>query len=1261
MYHDLARGIPYTAPSVKFALWPSGATLLAVLFYLDAAIAAIPAIRVVVRSCSNRLSDITTHITDPADEPASVLAPVGSWLLWPSRRYFWLLLGSCLLSTMASLVLIWQARQNWALTLIGCNFPVALNTVLACGLFAHALIFAALSAVHLTHLLDRIAKQHWCCWLCDDVKQLAEQHAVKRRKWRGRIFGYLAVIFLLGTILVIFFMAKDTSDSQRRTAQPTDSSALGWGDWVRPHWAGTCLSFFLLVWSIVLFRAALRVLRWRLAAVRTPVADGGQAKAKGTVLVRFAVLGASAMHLSGWIVITLSGFPHVFAPAFARFVLGLTLIVASIHPFLLALLLLRPRVLWLVVCQACRRRTRPPRAGAEQTKMETCALCISYWVLSVAMLSTGVLLLIFGKISTSFYGIGWDADGIGRPRWSPSAAAVVLCLLTIIWSALLVGTSISARVRRPIGPLLGFNAPGFQHKIHGKLLQDIYGTLAFYLGTTTALIGMAVPVLSGFNLIDDKASRLALGTCLLVSMAMPLGLIYVTISGQPIGGLLFRTEYYQLHKATTVLFQTLIATFLVVGAFNAFLITAIESTTLCCAILWLLDACCLGLVVSVVASRKSCGIVRPLFQTSAGTVMIAHDGLTSFETRSMLTFCMAGVVALVAGVTSLTLSMWEVARDVVFGVDGANQGVGLTMVCHSPIVILTGRVFQRSRPWFIFQPTEMSKASPHHFGIAMYVLGLSLLAGGLAIIDFFQGGSTSYEPPPPPPPTDDPHAHTGLAAPDELTSALCALLVFDALVLFCAASVQASGRKWRLFCPLTSHRQHPLVAPALGGVATLFFLSAILLAWLSFMSLAEYLWRDRALPTLVEIVLAAHVAALHIAMQQMWAIRNGKAADRAAPSVLGIFTIGRSFMGWFYACTILAVAAGGGVFALPFTNGPMRREQSQYAAPLELLAGLLSVVGFSLAFSFGRSYRTDLSTTPILKAHNVMRQRRVYIVCGVLCNLLAAGSYAAALVPRGSLSSSGASLMLSVAVFGLLHVPLLTSLADVNASGVAAFGLAPHSRRFDLASGTVRTRRDLPVGFALFVTACLVSVISGALLVTTVVGVDRDNNIDTIVSSLAHEASPNDAEACTVVFGIESTLRSARGATPQMSWLNGDGQQYWLGLSEGFHPETPSAQEEMRLFCEALTWQETSVMNSQSGGYDCIMRELHVYATRHGLSWPISPEQFAPALYEMVTVESPYLRPYVGFRAEESSHGYPANESAMPREIAWLKVVFKSK
>ncbi len=1279
LYRRLAAGWNYRAPELNFALWPSGTVLLSTLLFVDAVMLGVPGL---LRYLRMGMGGCAGH--ESIDNCAGSVFACGG----PTMRSILQFTGSVLLGGLGALGLIMQSNERWAITLLGCHYPIALNATLAVGLFVHALIFAGLAAIFLTRLFDRIVSQRW--FFGDDDPDESEDSRQRRRERRGRLFVILSLLSLTAMALVISYMQPEREggggngvggDGNGRSGSTSDSP------W-QPHWVGICLATLCLLWSIVVMMAIVASVRNEPFGPFLPCSSTHDMRR--TVASLMMIYAFAALHAGGWAILALSGFGHILGFRGTQFALGICLLLSAALPAANAYVIHVQKPLGVL----------RPLVGLRSGQQANVLL----WsiVLAAGLLVSGLLLI------ASWVG-DWDgsgdggrgggssssrADGHGSDavRWSPPWSAVGIFVVWLLWSAAPLLAGYGTMLGKPMGHVLPIQCKAPGRPAHeARSLARQYGLLLVALAGLLLVLALVMLVLSGFGLLGaGDALRNLFGMCVLLTSLAPATLAFVVGYDTTVCGLLASTEFTRRHRTPVTLAYIdcmLICQLIAVAAFGA---TA-QFFAWWLAVVWLTNAAGCGFVVSVLATRVPVGCLRPLDppQVLGAGVRLQHDGLTPREARSLLLFSLIGALLVLLGLGSLVLAYYRDGHAAVFGGQASGAvALGFTFLIDAAAALALFVVCLRRKPLFVLQPTRWAHASRMptllSLGLATFCafLGGVLLDAYLPGLRSSSGAATGSERER----TSDAGGGSDggrLGDSDALAIWLACLGWMEALVLLLAAYVQALGRKWLCFRPLASHRASPFVAAglALGSAAAALF-GTVAAYVASDVGLAFELWQARSLPLVGEVTMAAHVALCSVALRQIRSYGGDAAVGVGGPSVLGIFTLGHTFLGAFTIACVGLLGCLTMLAVLPWQQRHSHAEDSGLLPVCELLGGLQAAAALYILFSHAHTYAADLThAQPQLnaaaamqrntvdedaEARSALRWRRGLLVTSVLLSIGSGCCYAVALGPADSLELDEQSYLavLGLAVLLLIHLPLLALVSDVFASGVAASGFAPRERII-APNGSVRSFASRRTGAALAVLTCVVAFAGGLLLVLALVTVDMRTDAGTLdvrVGGRVDEVPLMDSDECNVVFGLDPTPRSSGSAPRDMTWLDDQGQRRWVRLYAGFDPARYGwQQEEMRLLCQELVGsaRHPVVHSAWDNRGGCLMDAVFQYANATGHPWPVPEGDFIGVVLAVLS-SSPALRGSVGFLADATT-GYPSIEGARPTKIAWMKEQARSK
>ena len=1351
LYRRLARGsLSYRVPSLEFALWPSGTVLLSSVLFVDALLLLLSTgwpsalLRYLRRGIKGlRASSVSLEQQSP-DGWAGVICACGR-----VQRSLFGLFSSGLLAGLGALGLVLQSNERWAILLLGCHYPVALNAVLAVLFLAHALFFAGLGSIFLTRYFDRVVSQRWLFGEADPDEANPEASRRRRRTRRGCVFLVLAALMITAMALVINYMEpenegrpaiSDGSDGSDAEGDGSDGGGGGGPPW-KPHWEGICLATLCLFWSVVVMMAAAASVRNAPFGPFLPSCATNESRR--TKMSFVMVCTFALVHAGGWTLLALSGYDLIW-PRHAQLALGIGLLLSAALPAVYVCVLERKKPLCLLRPVPCSRAVA----------LVTCV------TLTLASSLAGVVLIAIvadafnkpelpatssitggrgtgrGENSTSPH----DGSGIDVPAWSPPWQAIGVCGVLLLWATIpLLAGFVTLRGQR-LGHLLPIEAKARLRVVPGpssrpraaeesNSVARKYGQLLVVLGTALLVLAFVLLVLSGFGafLGSGEDLRNLLGACVLVTSLVPAMLACVVgYDTTACGGLVASTDFTRRNRWTMTFAYVdlmLLCQLVSVAVFRA----NAEFFAWWLGVIWIINAAVSFMAARVVSTRVPVGFLRPLDppQVLGGGggvitgVRLQRVGLTPREAASLLLFSMLGALLLLFGIASLLLAYIWTGHDAVFGGDASVAiALGITLLIDAFLCLAVGIVFFRRTALFVFQPTEWARKSRVPAMLCFGLAALCLLIGSRYLSDHLpeirpSAGDITGDtpprasPPPPPPPPPGALARLSFGRADALAGCLACLGWAEAIVLLLAAYVQALGRRWACFRPLVSHDLYPYAASALVLGSAAVALAGTLAAYVAAdMKRWSYLWGVRVLPLVGEVTMAAHAAMLAVMLRQIgraWRKhRAGAIADGGGPSILGIFTLGRSFLVPFALAFVSLLGCLATVAVLPWQWRELFHASGQASGiepGLELLGGLQAAAALYFLFSHGHTYNEDLTHAQTqLHAAKAKPQgatlasvehrddkttlvwRRLLLAFSTLLALGSGGCYTLALGPKGLVEVDSERPYLTclfIALALLVHLPILAIHADVFSSGVAAGGFAPLERIIE-PNGRVRSFPSRRAGGALAVLTCAAAFATGVLLVVAMVTIEvRPSAVSGAASSgvrtggMADQVPLIDADKCSIVFGLDPTPRTTGAVPSELSWLDGQGQRRWARAYAGFDPGRYSwQQEELRLLCDELKGSSAhpvvhAAWDNRGG---CLMNRVYQYATRTGAyvnrtgvsyGWPLPEDDFLEVLL-LVLAGWPSLRGSVGFHADGTT-GYPTRVGGLPTRIAWMKEQVRSK
>ena len=746
----------YRAPTLAFALWPTGASLLATLLIVDALALVAP---VALRFHAN------VHR--------------GGKLL--TRRGIGLLLLGCTFSLCAGFVLSYQADETHALNNLGCSFPKLLNTALAVGLFLHSLVFSAIAAVYLTKLFHRCCAASW--WTADSSQPRQSRLAKHRRRvCKGRLFAALAVLSLLTTALVVHLMSQpvDDDDADRFALRPPPSPPPALGDW-SPTGPGLGLIALLVGWAMSASGASVAHMENTTIMHCLPTGRTEASRHKRGLLLQLAysiLLGLALL------MYMLHGFEYIVPQSMVLAMLTTILLASGVA-------LLFPTV---AICTKRRVLIFSPHSGRPQTSAGKYAFplaCAACWAL-------GIWTHISSSRVASAPPPPPSADDGDVHIWRASPLGFGLSGLLVLWSVAPGLSSMSAFCMRPIGPFLDISLEGLRYWTPVAATYVFVRTIGMaILAFTGVAVAVALPVVTGFeSIVSSEATRSAFGSCLVLTAAFPLLHAYVVVSDKPWKGLLRPTPLARKHPLKVATIELYTAALLVIGAMQVLRLSAepLDTHAAVLGLLWLFDAVFCFVVSEVVAVGVPFGFIRPV----TGSVRVAADAniRTAASTRqrdAMVLFAFGFVAFLVLGIATLVIAGWSSARLFLYGVDGAAYTLGAMLLVHGVVGAQATGVFCTGVPWYIFQPLRGSQGGwPTAVGLA---LTMGCFVGGLALIFATSGVVFTLKAQRREPTSRE------YASPwedwdgtfDGLSLALFALLACEAVLLAAAATVQAAS------------------------------------------------------------------------------------------------------------------------------------------------------------------------------------------------------------------------------------------------------------------------------------------------------------------------------------------------------------------------------------------------------------------------------------------------------------------------------------
>ena len=1349
LYRRLAAGsLSYRVPSLEFALWPSGTVLLSSVLFVDALLLLLSTgwpsalLRYLRRGIKGLHASSVSLEQQSPDGRAGAICACGR-----VQRSMFGLFSSGLLAGLGALGLVLQSNERWAILLLGCHYPVALNAVLAVLFLAHALFFAGLGSIFLTRLFDRVVSQRWLIGEVDPDEPEASRR--RRRTRRGCVFLVLAALMITAMALVINYMEpenegrppiSDGSDGSDAEGDGIDGGGGGGPPW-KPHWEGICLATLCLFWSVVVMMAAAASVHNRPFGPFLPCC--ATKESRRTKISILMVCTFALLHAGGWTLLALSGYDLIW-PRHAQLALGIGLLLSAALPAAYVCVLERKKSL-------CLLRPVRPVPDSRAIVLVTCV------TLTLGLSLAGVVLIAsvadaFNKPElpatssiTGGRGTGRGENstsphagsGIDVPAWSPPWQAVGVCGVLLLWATIpLLAGLVTLRGKR-LGHLLPIEAKARLRVVPGpslrpravveesKSVERQYGQLLIVLGTALLVLAFVLLILSGFGafLGSGEDLRNLLGACVLVTSLVPAMLACVVgYDTTACGGLVASTDFTRRNRWTmTFAYIDLMLLCQLVSV--AVLRANAEFFAWWLGVIWIINAAVSFMAARVVSTRVPVGFLRPLDapQVLGGEggvvtgVRLQHDGLTPREAASLLLFSMLGALLLLFGTTSLLLAYIWTGHDAVFGGDASVAiALGITLLIDAFLCLAVGIVFFRRTALFIFQPTEWACKSRVPAMLCLGLAALCLLIGSRYLSDHLpeirpSAGDTPprASPPPPPPPPPVAWARLSFESADALAGCLACIGWVEAIVLLLAAYVQALGRQWPGIRPLVSHSASPYAASALALGSAAAAIAGTLAAYVAAdKTRSSYLWGVRVLPLVGEVTMAAHAAMLAVVLRQIgraWRKhRAGAVADVGGPSILGIFTLGRSVLVPFVLAFVCLLGCLATLAVLPW-----QWRELFYASPqasgmepgLELLGGLQAAAALYFLFSHGHTYDEDLThaqtqlhaakakpqgaTLPSVEHRDdktTLVWRRLLLAFSTLLAMGSGGCYTLALGPKGLVEVGSERPYLTclfIALALLVHLPILAIHADVFSSGVAAGGFAPLERIIE-PNGRVQSFPSRRAGGALAVLTCAAAFATGVLLVVAMVTIQvRPSAASGAASSgvrtggMVDQVPLIDADQCSIVFGLDPTPRTTGAVPSELSWLDGQGQRRWARAYAGFDPGRYSwQQEELRLLCDELKGSSThpvvhAAWDNRGG---CLMSRVYQYATRTGAyvnrsgggyGWPLPEDDFLEVLL-LVLAGWPSLRGSVGFHADGTT-GYPTRVGGLPTRIAWMKEQVRSK
>jgi hypothetical protein len=640
LYRRLARGsLSYRVPSLEFALWPSGTVLLSSVLFVDALLLLLSTgwpsalLRYLRRGIKGlRASSVSLEQQSP-DGWAGVICACSR-----VQRSLFGLFSSGLLAGLGALGLVLQSNERWAILLLGCHYPVALNAVLAVLFLAHALFFAGLGSIFLTRYFDRVVSQRWLFGEADPDEANPEASRRRRRTRRGCVFLVLAALMITAMALVINYMEpenegrpaiSDGSDGSDAEGDGSDGGGGGGPPW-KPHWEGICLATLCLFWSVVVMMAAAASVRNAPFGPFLPscaTSESRRTKMSFVMVCTFALV-----HAGGWTLLALSGYDLIW-PRHAQLALGIGLLLSAALPAVYVcvlerkkpLCLLRPvpcsRAVALVTCVTLTLASSLAGVVLIASVADARALLFNKPELPATSSITGGRGTGRGENSTSPHA----GSGIDVPAWSPPWQAIGVCGVLLLWATIpLLAGFVTLRGQR-LGHLLPIEAKARLRVVPGPSLRPRaaeesnsvarkYGQLLVVLGTALLVLAFVLLVLSGFGafLGSGEDLRNLLGACVLVTSLVPAMLACVVgYDTTACGGLVASTDFTRRNRWTMTFAYVdlmLLCQLVSVAVFRA----NAEFFAWWLGVIWIINAAVSFMAARVVSTRVPVGILRPL-------------------------------------------------------------------------------------------------------------------------------------------------------------------------------------------------------------------------------------------------------------------------------------------------------------------------------------------------------------------------------------------------------------------------------------------------------------------------------------------------------------------------------------------------------------------------------------------------------------------------------------------------------------------------
>lgn len=1272
-----SSAMPYLAPRVEYALWPSGAGSLTAMMFIDTALLAV-LLAVKVRKSLRRRRPVVTQ---------------GRCVMLVFALAFF---------AFACFLLAFLLVPMWALEALGCHFPVYLNSALAAGLLLHGVIFAYIAAAYLTKFFYFLSRR----WLWADDEDSTNVSRLAKRKLRvakGQMFCVLSLVCFALMAVVLRFMDERTAEN----SSARQWYSTGWHWW--PIWPSLTLSLLILVWALLilaeafatLFRPSysdkewwMRALNFSFLARLRPLGDNDVMRQNNALY--FFALGATLFGCAFGVLVT-GGIPAILPYNVALRGTGYMCVLTSALPFALAFSTLAnmpvgifqaPRLLplsakllglWYLVLSALLvaagahilritfdATTREPNAAEDDASI---ALMWPHW----PGLWLHVMLLAWSGVAFTSLRVTLSGKSWGHFLPGEHAAATEDGRVPAVSRA--SDESASAPAAADV------QVTGRAHRLERasnrlKLLSACHITLQ-----ASAWIVLA---LSCFSSSTASAFRLILGYVLILTAGVCMLLTHVTAHARDLCGLIGPTSFQRRgqHLIGSAMFYVFLASLLLYAGLHCFEVVQLHMYALALGALWLTDALCCLHVCYVLITRRPAGCIRPLLSTS-----VAPDGIPSVRTVSRLEmfsttmYLLVGACFLLAGVGACVLSGWYEALTFVFDHKSLPLTLSATLLLHTLPCLLLVYVFGTRNACHVFQPTESARRW-------RLVARGRALQSALLLVAFAMSGSlllrTTLE-------GEDmfpsrlrfwlriESVHQLAVSGRIVTIALAVILALDAMFFVCAATSQISGESWHIFRPLqTDHRLSTVASCCLTScAASCAALSAGCAIVTCDASVCGLLWAAGAIPVFAEIVLSCHSAAFFASAVQIGRAVCARARPRSEVRVehhpvIGVLMLPSGRMNLAMCFSIVTGLVSIVLTALlPFRDQPLHsRDQPSLGpeaqplgpVPTSLRCGLSGCVHGRGHFELLGALSLTCCLYVLATLHGSSTQKPAKLAPLLLAAVLSAASsgagYVLSLVPVGAKAASDG--MLSgydiIGPMMLLHVPALVCMALAEYSGTCVGGFAPrYEGGRDGNGGSFRSRRSLGCGLSALGCVCALVGTSMTYVAINAARGDRLAGSDEILM----QVNIAEAELCALVWGVEPELRSEPGVPPHHEWMDGNGQVHYGGLVEAFRPETAEAQESFRLLCDALHAPGT-VAHSASPRELCFGKCLFDFVSSNVsarfYTWPIPPEDFVPAVLMMMEGNRA-LTQYVGFR---DAPGYP-ERGAEPARVAWIKIGLRSK